>query len=614
MATGGSLGNLVRCSLCHEEYKNPRALSCSHSFCEECLKEHVSNNTKPGDTFDCPECEESIPVPKEGVSAFRLNHDLSKLLDVLATVRITEGTMKNDASTETEPNSTSFGEANVTTGVDPFCNIHPQKDTVMYCEGCEEAVCLACIGGQHKGHDIIELKEAAQECKKWLSESTIAMTQQDNLCVEENTALKKDREEAMAAADEIITQVRGHCTDLCQQISATTEEVVTKLTKQCEEIKSAKNTKMENNNMLSSRLRNSIAMHHVVQKTEDYMSVIQGKRDLQSQVNQLRKEEPESLEEKIRWNFIPGALNTASSWYLVGRLEKKDELKQIPGALDIGTDKNRTFPSVFRFEFPESDNANAAGFSWQGVPKDGTKSLKGVSIGASTLANVNAASSSQQAVPKDGSKSLKGVSIGANTLANVNAAGFSKQGVPNDGSKSLKGVSIGASTLANVNAANSSQQAVPKDGSKSLKGVSIGANTLANVNAAGFSKQGVPNDGSKSLKGVSIGASTLANVNAANSSQQGVPKDGSKSLKGVSIGANTLANVNAAGFSPGISPGFSFGSSQQAVPNDGSKSLKGVSIGANTLANVNAAGFSPGISPGFSFGSSQQAVPNDGSK
>ena len=539
--------------------------------------EHVSNNTKPGDTFDCPECEESIPVPKEGVSAFRLNHDLSKLLDVLATVRITEGTMKNDASTETEPNSASLGEANVTTGVDPFCDIHPQKDTVMYCEGCEEAVCLACIGGQHKGHDIIELKEAAQECKKWLSESTIAMTQQDNLCVEENTALKKDREEAMAAADEIITQVRSHCTDLCQQISATMEEVVTDLTKQCEEIKSAKNTKMEKNNMLSSRLRNSIAMHHVVQKTEDYMSVIQGKRDLESQVNQLRKEGPESLEEKIRWNFIPGALNTASSWYLVGRLEKKDELKQIPGALDIGTDKNRTFPSVFRFEFPESDNANAAGFSWQGVPKDGTKSLKGASIGANTLANVNAASSSQQGVPKDGSKSLKGVSIGASTLANVNAANSSQQGVPKDGSKSLKGASVGANTLANVNAASSSQQGVPKDGSKSLKGASVGANTLANVNAAGFSfgfsQQAVPKDSSKSLKGVSIGANTLANVNAAGFSQEGVPKDGSKSLKGVSIGANTLANVNAAG--------FSFGFSQQGVPKGGSKSLKGVSIGAN---------------------------------
>ena len=66
-----------------------------------------------------------------------------------------------------------------------------------------------------------------------------------------------------------------------------------------------------------------------------------------------------------------------------------------------------------------------------------------------TLANVNAAGFSQQGVQKDGSKSLKGVSIGANTLANVNAAGFSKQGVPKDGSKSIKGVSIGANTLAN---------------------------------------------------------------------------------------------------------------------------------------------------------------------
>ena len=191
----------------------------------------------------------------------------------------------------------------------------------MYCEGCKEAVCLACIVGQHKAHDIIEVREAAQECKKWLSESTIALTQQENLCVEENTALKKDTEEVMATADEITTHVRGHCTDLCQQISATTEETVKDLTRQCEKITSSNNYKMENNNLLSSRLRNSIAMHHVVQKTEDDMSVIQGTRDLESRVNQLRKEEPESLKETIRWNFIPGALDIETSKNLVGGLQ-----------------------------------------------------------------------------------------------------------------------------------------------------------------------------------------------------------------------------------------------------------------------------------------------------
>ena len=125
----------------------------------------------------------------------------------------------------------------------------------------------------------------------------------------------------MAAADEITTQVRGHCTDLCQQISTTTEETVKDLTRQCEKITSSNNYKMEKNNLLSSRLRNSIAMHHVAQKTEDYMSVIQGTRDLESQVNQLRKEEPESLKEPIRWNFIPGALDIETSKNLVGGLQ-----------------------------------------------------------------------------------------------------------------------------------------------------------------------------------------------------------------------------------------------------------------------------------------------------
>ena len=80
--------------------------------------EHVSNNTEPGDTFDCPRCGLSIPIPIPRVYPFHLNHnDLSKLQDTLASVKITEGNKRYDVSTDGVRSCTSLGGANVTLGV-----------------------------------------------------------------------------------------------------------------------------------------------------------------------------------------------------------------------------------------------------------------------------------------------------------------------------------------------------------------------------------------------------------------------------------------------------------------------------------------------------------------
>ena len=82
MATGGTAGeelysfDLFECSVCLESLinKQPRLLSCGHTFCTPCLKQ-----LSGGNTVNCPKCRSPTQLPPGGVQALPKNTDISKM-------------------------------------------------------------------------------------------------------------------------------------------------------------------------------------------------------------------------------------------------------------------------------------------------------------------------------------------------------------------------------------------------------------------------------------------------------------------------------------------------------------------------------------------------------
>ena len=72
MATGGSnITSLVtECSVCLESMlsKEPRILTCGHTFCTPCIRKLISKNP-----FTCPECRSESIIPKGGVEQMPKN-------------------------------------------------------------------------------------------------------------------------------------------------------------------------------------------------------------------------------------------------------------------------------------------------------------------------------------------------------------------------------------------------------------------------------------------------------------------------------------------------------------------------------------------------------------
>ena len=118
MVTGGDTGEelysfeLFECSVCLESLinKQPRLLSCGHTFCTPCLQKLSGRNT-----VNCPKCRSPTRLPPGGVQALPKNIDISKMRE-----REQELSLRNEY----------------------YCQICKKKDTKV------EFFCVVCPKGQ----------------------------------------------------------------------------------------------------------------------------------------------------------------------------------------------------------------------------------------------------------------------------------------------------------------------------------------------------------------------------------------------------------------------------------------------------------------------------------
>ena len=274
MAMEGSLQHhLAECSLCKGEYKQPRLLPCGHIFCEDCLHGHDKRNCQAGGKFNCPFCGQAIAIPEEGVSGFPRNLDLNHLQ------RITKAKIR---STALQGSATGGKENPLLENIS--CKKHPHL--AMYCERCDESICSKCVGG-HEGHRVINLNQKGPQNKTSLAETRkllkLASLRQDKMI----EAHIKERVELRNAADRATAEFNEQYDELFQKVLKTLEGRNAQIRKQCAERVALLDTKMEEGAALSARLKSCLEKHDELLKCDNTLIVIQGKRDLETVIDEL---------------------------------------------------------------------------------------------------------------------------------------------------------------------------------------------------------------------------------------------------------------------------------------------------------------------------------------
>ncbi|XP_078673716.1 uncharacterized protein LOC144912388 [Branchiostoma floridae x Branchiostoma belcheri] len=133
----GQIHEELSCSICLELFTRPKVLPCQHTFCQDCLQDHVER----GEPFQCPNCRRQIKLPPQGVASFPDNHLVSSLCARLQGQATVSGEL--------------FQPGN-------RCNFHP-CELQLYCMQCQIPVCYECFEEGHEGHPTTSLKKASQE-------------------------------------------------------------------------------------------------------------------------------------------------------------------------------------------------------------------------------------------------------------------------------------------------------------------------------------------------------------------------------------------------------------------------------------------------------------------
>ena len=114
----------LNCLICLGTYTVPKLLQCNHVFCRDCLVGLAHRNPQG---LPCPTCRQVTPIPPAGVASLQPAFQTSKFLEILDQ----HEKVKQDIL---------------------YCQQHQKRELELYCETCEELICVQCTIQQHNGH------------------------------------------------------------------------------------------------------------------------------------------------------------------------------------------------------------------------------------------------------------------------------------------------------------------------------------------------------------------------------------------------------------------------------------------------------------------------------
>ena len=191
-----------QCSICLEEFKEPKQLPCLHRYCRECLGAVIQNQVQ---LLECPLCKTKCDIPEEGVDGFKTDFHMKSMLQFIQLQKSLENEeirdcvgcskklkvtafcfkchdflceecfqfhltnkMVSDHQQHTldlkhveTKNLTLDKLASLTE--DPRCNDHPKNLAQLCCGSCGNLpICVACTFGKHKDHVLHEVTKLAK--------------------------------------------------------------------------------------------------------------------------------------------------------------------------------------------------------------------------------------------------------------------------------------------------------------------------------------------------------------------------------------------------------------------------------------------------------------------
>ncbi|XP_054472247.1 nuclear factor 7, ovary-like [Anoplopoma fimbria] len=217
------------CPVCHEVFRDPVLLSCSHSFCKDCLKSWWRE--KP--TQECPVCKRRSSKEKPPLSL----------------------ALKNLCESFLQERDQRASEA--------LCSLHSEK-LKLFCLDHQQPVCVVCRDSEkHTNHRFRPIDEAAQQHKKKLQETLEPLKEKLKVCEQVKVKFDQTAEHMKVQARRTERQIQDQFKKLHQFLEEEEEARMAALREEEEQKSQMMKEKME------ALSREIAALSDTVRATED---------------------------------------------------------------------------------------------------------------------------------------------------------------------------------------------------------------------------------------------------------------------------------------------------------------------------------------------------------
>ena len=269
----------LECSLCFDLMKEPKFLSCAHTFCKDCLVQLYQSRGKK-DQLSCPVCRQTTRLQHGDVSRLQTNVPIKAMIgDVTSTKRnCTIQAVCDDP--EAKANATAYCQMcmeymcdscleahgkyrknkdhevismdDINTGkvnVKRFCHDHPQEEKLWVCSTCNCLICFRCRmldhnDANHKHEKVTDfqkrMKDQIESLKKKAGEKVKSFANHMKMTNEQDANID-------LKIDEVITDINEAYDDSIQQLTKRRNELIG----QCNEFKNKLNMQLCDFNKVS---------------------------------------------------------------------------------------------------------------------------------------------------------------------------------------------------------------------------------------------------------------------------------------------------------------------------------------------------------------------------
>ncbi|XP_051742280.1 E3 ubiquitin-protein ligase TRIM35-like [Ctenopharyngodon idella] len=221
------------CPMCCDIFRDPVVLSCSHSFCKECLQQFWRIKT----TLECPVCRRRSSKDDPPNNLWRI------------------------------PKESFLKERNErrSSGSEEICSLHSEK-LKLFCVEDKQPVCLVCRDSQqHDNHTFRPISEAVSSYKEELNTALKSLQEKLNNDEKIKREFEKTVQHIESQAEHTECQIKLQFEKLHQFLRDEEEATITALREEEEQKKQTMKEKLEEMN------RHISALSHTIKDMEETM-------------------------------------------------------------------------------------------------------------------------------------------------------------------------------------------------------------------------------------------------------------------------------------------------------------------------------------------------------